>query len=66
MKTIQVAELGPLAEDIRNGETIAILDGERLAALIVPAGMPDETVQELFAAWDREHRTARPDRISLP
>ena len=36
MKTVQLSELGALAEDVRNGETIEVIDGERHVARLVP------------------------------
>lgn len=36
MKTVQLSELGALAEDVRKGETIDVLDGEKHVARLVP------------------------------
>ena len=36
MKTVQLAELTDAAEEIRNGETVLIRDGETLIAEITP------------------------------
>ena len=36
MKTVQLSELGALAENVRNGETIEIVDGNRHVARLVP------------------------------
>jgi hypothetical protein len=36
MKTVQLSELGPLAEEIRKGETIDVVDGEQHVATIEP------------------------------
>ena len=36
MKSVQLSELGALAEDVRNGEAIVIRDGERFKGMIIP------------------------------
>ena len=36
MKTVQLSELGPLAEEIRKGETIDVVDGEKHVGQFVP------------------------------
>lgn len=36
MKTVQLSELGALADDVRNGETIEIVDGEKPVAHVRP------------------------------
>ncbi|MBV9495348.1 MAG: hypothetical protein JOZ54_13960 [Acidobacteria bacterium] len=36
MKTVQLSELGALAEEIRKGEAIDIVDGEKVVASIAP------------------------------
>jgi len=36
MTTVQLSELGALAEKVKNGETIEILDGEHVVAKVVP------------------------------
>jgi hypothetical protein len=36
MKSVQLSELGALAEDVRNGEAVAVRDGERVVAMVVP------------------------------
>jgi hypothetical protein len=36
MKSVQLSELGALAEDVRNGEAIVIRDGDRVKGMIVP------------------------------
>ena len=41
MKTVQLSELGALAEDVKKGETIEVLDGDKRIARIV--SMPDQT-----------------------
>ena len=38
MGTIDVSELGPLAERVRNGETVQVFDDGRLVATLVPTG----------------------------
>jgi hypothetical protein len=36
MKTVQLSELGPLADEIRKGEKIDVLDGDKHVASIEP------------------------------
>ena len=36
MKTVQLSELGALAEDVRKGETIEIVDGDKPVAHVRP------------------------------
>ena len=36
MKSVQLSELGAVAEDVRNGEAVEVRDGERLVARVVP------------------------------
>ena len=36
MKTVQLSELGAVAEDVRNGETVEVRDGETVVAKVVP------------------------------
>jgi antitoxin (DNA-binding transcriptional repressor) of toxin-antitoxin stability system len=36
MKSVQLSELGVVAEDVRNGETVEVRDGNRLVATLVP------------------------------
>ena len=36
MKTVQLSELGAVAEDVKNGETIEIVDGKTHVARLVP------------------------------
>jgi antitoxin (DNA-binding transcriptional repressor) of toxin-antitoxin stability system len=38
MKSMQLSELGPLAEDVRNGETVEVLEGGVVLAKVVPVG----------------------------
>ncbi|HEX7152120.1 MAG TPA: hypothetical protein VF618_11595 [Thermoanaerobaculia bacterium] len=36
MSSVQLSELGALAERVRNGETVEIRDGEKVVAKVVP------------------------------
>lgn len=36
MKSVQLSELGALADDVRNGEAIVIRDGNRVVGMVVP------------------------------
>ena len=51
MKSVQLSELGPLAEDVRKGETVEVRDGERVVATVVPLYQAEleARVQELAA-----------------
>ncbi|MGZ5445536.1 MAG: hypothetical protein ACXW31_12660 [Thermoanaerobaculia bacterium] len=44
MKSVQLSELGPLAEDVRKGETVEVRDGERVVATLIP--LHEQTVEE--------------------
>ncbi|HYU27119.1 MAG TPA: hypothetical protein VEO74_18055 [Thermoanaerobaculia bacterium] len=61
MKSVQVSELpgrlGECLEEIKNGESIAIVDGTKTVALMV---RPDETNEERF------DRLVREGKIELP
>ena len=49
MKSVQLSELGPVAEDVRKGETVEVRDGERVVATLIPlhAQTAEERVEEL-------------------
>lgn len=52
MKSVQLSDLGPAAENARKGETVEVRDGNRLVAMLVPshqAGL-EERVQQLAAS----------------
>jgi antitoxin (DNA-binding transcriptional repressor) of toxin-antitoxin stability system len=36
MKSVQLSELGPLAEDVKKGEAVEVRDGNRVVATLVP------------------------------
>lgn len=36
MKTVQLSELGPVADEVRKGETVEVRDGEKVVAQLVP------------------------------
>lgn len=40
MKTRQLSEIGSLAEDLQNGETVEIVDGDKPVAKVVPIEPP--------------------------
>ena len=52
MKTVQLSELGAVAEDVRNGETVEIRDGETVVAKVVP--FLRLTVEERLAELEKE------------
>lgn len=47
MKSVQLSELGPLAEDVRKGEEVVVRDGERVVARLVPEQTAEERIEEL-------------------
>jgi antitoxin (DNA-binding transcriptional repressor) of toxin-antitoxin stability system len=52
MKSVQLSELGPVADEVRNGETIEIRDGEQVVAKVVPLRPPysaEAYIDELVA-----------------
>jgi len=51
MKSVQLSELGPVAEDVRRGEAVEVRDGERLVATLIPLHQAEleARVQELAA-----------------
>lgn len=51
MKSVQLSELGPVADDVRKGETVQVRDGERVIATVIPLNQADleARVQELAA-----------------
>jgi antitoxin (DNA-binding transcriptional repressor) of toxin-antitoxin stability system len=51
MKSVQLSEFGPVADDIREGEPIEVRDGERLIARILPSRSQtiEERIDELAA-----------------
>lgn len=52
MKTVQLAELGALAEDIRNGETIEVVDGDKPVATVTPTRK--KTDEEILDEMERD------------
>jgi antitoxin (DNA-binding transcriptional repressor) of toxin-antitoxin stability system len=51
MKSMQLSDLGPVADDVKNGETVEVREGNRLVATLVPLHQKrlEERVQELAA-----------------
>lgn len=51
MKSVQLSDLGVVAEDVRNGETVEVRDGNRLVATLVPLRQAqlEQRVQDLAA-----------------
>lgn len=44
MKSVQLSELGPVAEDVRKGETVEVRDGERVVGKLIP--LHEQTAEE--------------------
>ncbi len=51
MKSVQLSELGAVAEDVRKGETVEVRDGERVVATLTPLNQArlEARVRELAA-----------------
>lgn len=51
VKSVQLSKLGSVAEDVKNGETVDVRDGNRLVATLVPLHQArrEERVQQLAA-----------------
>jgi antitoxin (DNA-binding transcriptional repressor) of toxin-antitoxin stability system len=64
MKTVQLSELGAVAEDVRNGETVEIRDGERVVAKVVPT--PAQTDEEWIDELVRQGKATRGEAGPLP
>ena len=49
MKSVQLSELGAIADDVRNGETIEVRDGGRVVATLLPLRQAqlEQRVQDL-------------------
>lgn len=63
MKSVQLSELGPVAEDVRNGEQVEVLDGERLIATVTP--IQEQTLEERIEELVRQGK-ARKGTGKLP
>ena len=57
MKTVQLSELGAVADDVRNGETVEVRDGERVVAQVVPT--PAQTIEERIDELERQGKIRR-------
>lgn len=57
MKTVQLSELGALAEDVRKGETVEVRDGETVVAKVVP--VREQTIEERIAELERQGKVTR-------
>ncbi|HYC90344.1 MAG TPA: hypothetical protein VEO54_14095 [Thermoanaerobaculia bacterium] len=64
MKTVQLSELGAVAEDVRKGETVEVRDGERVVAQVVPT--PPMTIEERVEEMIRQGKASRKSDTELP
>lgn len=64
MKTVQLSELGAVAEDVRKGETVEVRDGERVVATVVPT--PAQTIEERVEEMIRQGKASRKSTAGLP
>lgn len=51
MKSVQLSELGPVAEEVRKGETVEVRDGDEVVARVVPLG---QTLEERIAELTKQ------------
>lgn len=64
VKTVRLAELGALAEDIRKGETIKVVDGDKTVATVSPT--QQKTDDEILDEMERDGIVTRGSREPLP
>lgn len=70
MKSVQLSELGPVAEDVRKGETVEVRDGERVVATLAP--MHEQTIEERIEELVQQGKARRgtgqlpPDFLTRP
>ena len=64
MKTVQLSELGAVAEDVRNGETVEVRDGETVVAKVVP--FRTSTIEERVEELERQGLVRRGSGEPLP
>ena len=57
MKSVQLCELGPLAADVKNGETVEVRDGESLVARLVP--FHEQTIEERIDELARQGKVKK-------
>lgn len=57
MKSVQLCELGPLAANVKNGETIEVRDGESLVAKVVP--FHEQTIEERIDELARQGKVKK-------
>ncbi|HJQ36544.1 MAG TPA: hypothetical protein VKB93_05355 [Thermoanaerobaculia bacterium] len=70
MKTLDLADVSRLAEELKDGEEILLRDGEHAIAKVVPLQRPEESIEEIIArAKTRENFGKLPEDFftrSLP
>ena len=49
MKTLDLADVGRLAEELKDGEEIALRDGERTVATVIPLPPGEESIAQVIA-----------------
>lgn len=64
VKTVQLAELGALAEEIRKGETIEVVDGDTPVATVTPTRK--KTDEEILDEMERDGIVTRGSSEPLP
>jgi antitoxin (DNA-binding transcriptional repressor) of toxin-antitoxin stability system len=70
MKSVQLSELGTMAEDVLDGETIEIRQGERVVAMLTPIREQsfEERIEELVRQGKAKRGTGKlpPDFLTRP
>jgi antitoxin (DNA-binding transcriptional repressor) of toxin-antitoxin stability system len=59
MKTLDLADVARLAEELKDGEEIALRDGERTVATVTPVKTTEERIEELIAQGKARRGTGK-------
>jgi antitoxin (DNA-binding transcriptional repressor) of toxin-antitoxin stability system len=57
MKSVQLSELGAVAEDVRKGETVEVRDGEKVVATLAP--VRQQTIEERIDELARQGKVTK-------
>jgi antitoxin (DNA-binding transcriptional repressor) of toxin-antitoxin stability system len=57
MKSVQLSELGAVAEDVRKGETVEVRDGEKVVATLAP--VRKQTIEERIDELARQGKVTK-------
>ena len=64
MKTVQLSELGQVADEVRRGETVEVRDGEKVVAQLVP--FREQTIEERIDELARQGLVTHGSEEALP